>query len=120
MARLFRKPAFWIVSVLVVSCLYFAVINLLEVRTRTNVIMMVQNQALDKPHIRTWLQEQKARGPFELEGWDILKEKGQGTYIVSFTISREDPQRQSPPIHEGFWFRVDPRDASCQAIPCPE
>lgn len=119
MVRLFRKPAFWIVSVLVVSCLYFAVHNLLEVRTRTNVIMMVQEQALDKEHIRTWLQEQKAQGPFELDGWDILKEKDRGTYIVSYTISRQVPHKRVAPVIEGFWFRVNPGDGTCQTIPCP-
>lgn len=120
MAQIFRKPAFWFVSLLVLICLYFAVTNLMEVRTRTAAVMMVQTQALDKPHITTWLKEQKAIGPFKLDGWDMSKEKEQGTYVVSYTISREDPTKQVPTAHEGFWFRVDPENGTCQSIPCPE
>ena len=120
MVRLFRKPTFWLVSVLVLTCLVFAVINLMEVRTRTNVVMIVQGQALDKEKISSWLQEQKSRASFKLEGWNILDKEDQGTYIVSYTISREAPSRKGQPVQEGFWFRVDPAAGTCVAIPCPD
>lgn len=92
----------------------------MEVRTRTNVVMIVQEQALDKEKIRSWLQDQKNRAPFELDGWDILEKEEEGTYIVSYTISRENPAQRGQSLHEGFWFRVDPATGTCSAIPCPE
>ncbi len=119
MLRLLRKPIFWIASLIIATCLVFAVINLMEVRTRTNVVMIAQ-QVLDREQIRGWLKEQKRRGPFDLKGWDILEESSPGTYIVSYTITREDPERRRAPLREGFWFRVNPEERTCEPLPCPD
>jgi hypothetical protein len=102
--------------VLFFACLWVFSHFLTRIDEKMEAIEMVKAQHLQKERIEGFVSNVNREGKFKLIGWDIEPTEKKRVFIVSYTLRRLNEDGFATGPVEGFWYKVDLKENSCEQI----
>lgn len=112
----FRFKIALMLVVLFFACLWVFSHFLTRIDEKMEAIEMVKAQYLQKERIEGFVSNVNQEGKFKLIGWDIEPAEKEGAFIVSYTVRRLNEDGFAIGPVEGFWYKVDLKENSCEQI----
>jgi hypothetical protein len=109
------KIALLIVGVFV-GCLAVFSFFMTKVDAKIEAIELVKATHLSEERRNSFVSAVNREGKFKLLGWGIEPAGEEDTFIVSYRIKRLNEDGFTTGPEEGFWYRVNLRENSCEQI----